>query len=197
MNSQMINRIKPPLFSLLLMLASTVLMPAWADSSSGQSAEQTVSTNEKQAALNDLFDQLAQSKSKAEATKYADQIWQHWFHTDNPEVNDLLRRVQELRRQQRNKQALIVSDRIVSRFPEYSEGWNQRATMFYVVGDLESSLADIEQTLLREPRHFGALAGRALIELAQGKRKEAEATMRKALRVHPFLSEKAILGQAV
>ncbi len=59
----------------------------------------------------------------------------------------------------------------------------------------DKSLADIEQTLAREPRHFGALAGRALIYHTLGKRDEALQAIREALEIHPFLPERALFPE--
>lgn len=146
--------------------------------------------------LNDLFAQLAAADNAAVAQTLANKIWQQWFNTDNQTVNAMLQGVMNYRRAHDLKQALILSDRIVAQFPAYSEGWNQRATLFYMLGDHQASLADIEQTLLREPRHFGALAGRASIYVLQGETEKARATLREALLLNPFISEKGILGDA-
>ncbi len=144
--------------------------------------------------LNILFASLALAVNKQEADGYVNKIWQRWFNTDNQTVNAMLQGVLHYRRDQNLKQALILSDRIVAKFPAYSEGWNQRATLFFMLGDYQASLSDIEQTLVREPRHFGALSGRASIYLIQGDRQAAVETIKEALVVNPFLNEKAILG---
>jgi tetratricopeptide (TPR) repeat protein len=91
--------------------------------------------------------------------------------------------------------ALGVLSGIVRDYPTYAEGWNQRATVYYLLRDYEDSLADIEKTLQYEPRHFGALSGRALIYLAQDKRGLAIRDISAALAVHPFLSEKALFPE--
>jgi len=57
--------------------------------------------------------------------------------------------------------ALKLLDAVVKLRPDYVEGWNRRATLYYLKNDYAHSLEDIEQVLVREPRHFGALAGSA------------------------------------
>ena len=87
-------------------------------------------------------------------------------------------------------QALPVLDDVVARAPQWAEGWNKRATLLYVLGDHDRSLADIDRTLALEPRHFGALAGLGLIRAARGENREALAALRRALAINPFLKER-------
>ena len=89
----------------------------------------------------------------------------------------------------------VSSTRSSTIIPTYAEGWNQRATLYYLIDDYEASLADIDKVLEFEPRHFGALSGRVLIYLAQGKRSEALRDMATALAIHPFLSERQLFPE--
>ncbi|MEZ5660149.1 MAG: hypothetical protein R3E83_16890 [Burkholderiaceae bacterium] len=71
--------------------------------------------------------------------------------------------------------------------PEYAEGWNQRATTYYEMGDDRRSLQDIAQTLARQPRHFGAISGRALIAIRARDPQTAIDNIEAAQRIHPFV----------
>ena len=64
--------------------------------------------------------------------------------------------------------ALKLLNELVLLAPAFPEAWNKRATVNYYLGDSTRSLADIAQTLAREPRHFGALGGLAMIFEDQG-----------------------------
>ena len=61
--------------------------------------------------------------------------------------------------------ALADIDKIIELAPDYVEGWNQRATVLFMLGRDTESVRDIQQVLRIEPRHFGALAGLGLIHM--------------------------------
>ena len=60
-------------------------------------------------------------------------------------------------------QTAIDQFTLIEAIPQFAEGWNRRATAYFIVGDFEASLRDIQQTLALEPRHFGALSGLSMI----------------------------------
>ena len=69
--------------------------------------------------------------------------------------------------------------------PEFAEGWNKRATVYYLAGEYRQSIADCAEVLKRNPRHFGALSGLGLIYMRLERYDEALAWSRKALEVNP------------
>ncbi|PYM69935.1 MAG: hypothetical protein DME03_21650, partial [Candidatus Rokuibacteriota bacterium] len=71
--------------------------------------------------------------------------------------------------------------------PEFAEGWNKRATVRYIAENYEGSIDDCEETLRRNPNHFGALSGQGLCYIAIGRHREAAVMFRRALVVHPRL----------
>ena len=68
------------------------------------------------------------------------------------------------------------------------EAWNERATVYFPIGDLSLSVKDVDRTLELEPRHFGALSGLGQIELLRGNGDAALKAFEGALRVHPGMS---------
>ena len=71
--------------------------------------------------------------------------------------------------------------------PDFAEGWNARATAYYMAGEFGPSVADIGRVLTLNPRHFGALSGLAMILEETGKPERALEVYKAALAIHPHL----------
>ena len=87
--------------------------------------------------------------------------------------------------QSRYTDAMLIFSQLIENFPGYAEGWNRRATLHYVLGNYEESIADIERVLDLEPRHFGALSGLGLVYLQQEQLSEAKQAFENLIDVHP------------
>ena len=85
--------------------------------------------------------------------------------------------------------ALDFLDRVTMLDPEFAEGWNRRATVYFLLDDYGKSIADVERTLQLEPRHFGALAGLGAMLSNLGESQRAIEAYRQALAVDPFLDK--------
>jgi tetratricopeptide (TPR) repeat protein len=85
--------------------------------------------------------------------------------------------------------AIQTFSEVIRRKPEFAEGWNKRATLYYVRGDLEKSLADCDEVMKRSPVHFGALSGYGLIYLQLGQPERALQYFERALAVDPNLDQ--------
>lgn len=147
------------------------------------------------AALDALFAELRLAPN-AEAAREIDQrIWTYWTTPSDARLAARMGEALEARRTGDIPGTIVLLTRLIEEYPEYAEAWNQRATMFYLINDFEASLADIEKVLQYEPRHFGALSGRAMIYLQQGKRALAIKDMAAALELHPFLNERQLFPE--
>ena len=147
------------------------------------------------AELDQLFALLRVAPDAEAAHEIDRRIWTIWTSPSDAGLAARMFEVAAVQSTGNVPAALRLLDKIVDDYPTYAEGWNQRATLYYLIDDYEASLADIDKVLEFEPRHFGALSGRVLIYLAQGKRSEALRDMATALAIHPFLSERQLFPE--
>ena len=145
--------------------------------------------------LDQLFAQLRLAPDEVAAREIADQIWRAWTIPSDPDLANRMRVIMGQRVMGNTPAVFEALTSLVEDYPGYAEGWNQLATTHFMTGDYEASLAAIEKVLELEPRHFGALAGRALIYRAQGKQALAVKDMAAALEIHPFLAERALFPE--
>ena len=139
--------------------------------------------------LDDLFARLGTAKAQEDGEEIVAQIWKLWQQSGSSELDAALERA-ILIMGRAPALAMPVLDDIVARAPNWAEGWNKRATVLFLMGEYDRSLADIDRVLVLEPRHFGALAGLGLIRIEKGEIREALAAFRRALAVNPFLRER-------
>ena len=135
----------------------------------------------------------AAAKSEPEAVDTARQIWDLYATAPDAQAQDLLDRgVRYLQRGQFQTSEQLLSE-LVTYCPDYAEGWNQRAFARFLDGNFDGALEDLDRTLELEPRHFGALTGRGLTFLKQGRQILGEQAIRDAMKVHPWINERRLL----
>ena len=139
--------------------------------------------------LDFLFGALKAAPDEASAKHVEARIWALWMQTPSDTAALLMMRAKAAMDAKQMDVALKLLDAVVKLRPEYVEGWNRRATLYYLQNDYTHSLEDIEQVLSREPRHFGALAGLGMIMQDLGDDRRALDAFRKALAVNPHLEK--------
>jgi tetratricopeptide (TPR) repeat protein len=139
--------------------------------------------------LDFLFGALKVAPNEASAKNVEARIWALWMQTPSDTAALLMVRAKAAMDAKQYDIALKLLDAVVKLRPDYIEGWNRRATVYYLQNDYTRSLEDIEQVLVREPRHFGALAGLGMIMMDVGDDKRALDAFRKALAVNPYLDK--------
>src|SRR3979490_1235545 len=137
--------------------------------------------------LDFLFGALKAAPDEASAKHVEARIWAIWLQTPSDTAALLMMRAKAAMDAQQADVALKLLDAVIKLRPDYVEAWNRRATLYYLRNDYARSLSDIEQVLIREPRHFGALAGLGMIMQDLGDEKRALDAFRKALAGHPHL----------
>jgi tetratricopeptide (TPR) repeat protein len=139
--------------------------------------------------LDFLFGALKAAPDEASARHVEARIWAQWLQTPSDTAALLMVRAKAAMEAQQADVALKLLDAVVKLRPDYIEGWNRRATLYYLKNDYAHSIEDIQQVLIREPRHFGALAGLGMIMQDIGDDKRALEAFRKALAVNPYLEK--------
>jgi tetratricopeptide (TPR) repeat protein len=121
----------------------------------------------------------------------SDAMWAIWHRSGRPEIDALLRRGVEAMAAQRFTDAVALFDEVIARAPDFAEGWNKRATLYYLMGEWDRSLADCEEVIRRNPIHFGALSGFGLNYLQKDDLVHAAEYFERALEVNPNLAQVA------
>lgn len=139
--------------------------------------------------LNKLFKELKGAKDLSIAQTIENKIWEIWTKHPNQKVlTDSLTIGTELMNRGEFSLAYNIFSNIVEKEPEWAEGWNKRATVLYLMNNYQSSLEDIEEVLVLEPRHFGALSGQALVYIKLGQYEKAIKSYKAAQKVYPIIA---------
>lgn len=136
--------------------------------------------------LETLFEEL-KSADESDASRIEREIWSEWSKSGSPAMDLLL---------QRGRDAIEAGDLIAAiehltaltdHAPDFAEGWNARATAYFMAGEYGPSIEDIAHTLTLNPKHFGALSGLGTIFEELGQPEKALEVYRAALAIHPHL----------
>ena len=139
--------------------------------------------------LDFLFGALKAAPDEVSAKHVEARIWAIWLQTPSDTASLLMSRAKTAVDAKQIDVAIKLLNSVIKLRPDYIEAWNRRATLYYMQNDYGRSLADIQQVLIREPRHFGALAGLGMIMQEVGDEKRALEAYRKALAVNPHLEK--------
>ena len=144
--------------------------------------------------LDELFQRLLITGDLREARTIEHLIWGIWMQSGSDTVDLLMQRSVKAMSEGRFAEGVGLLSGIVEIKPDYAEGWNKRATLYYMMGRFDESIADVEKTLALEPRHFGALAGLGLIYSQREEWSKALEAYERALAINPHLpnAEQAI-----
>lgn len=112
-------------------------------------------------------------------------LWLLWTRSGDAGIDALMAKATEEMQAGRYREAISLLNDIVAKKPDFAEGWNRRATVHYLAGDLQKSIADCDQVLKRNPGHFGALSGLGQIYLQLQDDAKALEWFRRALEVNP------------
>jgi len=135
--------------------------------------------------LGELFSELQMASSPAMASDLEARIWSIWSEAGDADIDKVYQIGTQALALGDLTTALKIFDAIVAKAPKFAEGWNKRATIYFMLDRYEDSLADIDRTLELEPHHFGALAGLGLVNIKLDRDEAALDAFERVLRVSP------------
>jgi len=138
--------------------------------------------------LDTLFIKLREATDPSAIRTLEAAIWEQWVMV--PDMNQralMMRGIAEMQ-QQELKASVETFTRLIEIAPDLSEAWNKRATAHWLMGNFPASLADICETVKREPRHFGAYSGLGMIRAEMGETARAVAAFELARKWNPHIA---------
>ena len=130
-----------------------------------------------------LFDADEEVRSTAEAA-----IWSIWGRSGDDAADHLFQAGLEQMRGGNLTAAVETFGRVIAMRPQFTEAWNKRATLYFLLGEFDLSLKDCDEVLRRNPQHFGVLAGYGQIYLRKGDLPRALDYFERALAINPNMT---------
>ena len=155
--------------------------------------------------LGDLLAELA-SPATEDWQQVEDRVIDLWSRSGSRSMDLLLERGQEALDAEDYLAALDHFTALTDHAPDFAEGWNMRATTFYLLDRYELSIADIGRTLALNPDHFGALYGLGVMLEQMGEDRDALDAYEAAYALNPHRDnaaeaierlQKAVRGQDI
>jgi len=118
-----------------------------------------------------------------------DALWALWYRADRPEHAEELQRL--MRRSSTGEgttaELLAGYEALLKKAPDFAEVYNQRAILYFRLGEWQKSAADCEKVLKLNPYHFGAAGGLAQCQMKLKRLRPALKAYRRAFRINPNL----------
>ena len=137
--------------------------------------------------LDTLFDKLQSATDPVAIQSLEAAIWEQWTMVPDPKQREMMLRGMAEMQQQQFKASVETYTGLIEVAPDLSEAWNKRATVHWLMGNFPASLADICETVKREPRHFGAYSGLGMIRAEMGENARAVAAFELARKWNPHI----------
>ncbi len=139
--------------------------------------------------LDALFAQLKKEPDPVRAEAIANQIQAEWLQSGSATTDLLMQRAAQAVAAKNNAAALDLLDQAIVLQPDFPEAWNRRATVHYAEDRYGLAIADVEETLRREPRQFASLMGLAAMQEEFGRDRQALQTYLRVLDIYPALKD--------
>ena len=145
-------------------------------------------SKDREAKLDQLFEQLKKSNNTSIALEIEMKIWSILSkHPTQEKLTQSLSKGSELMAEGELESAYKIFSTIIDSAPDWAEGWNKRATVLYLMGRYYDSLNDIDEALKLESRHFGALSGQGLVQIKLGNYEKAIKSYQAVQKIYPSI----------
>ncbi len=135
--------------------------------------------------LANLYAYLATAESEQQSRSIAVAIERLWLFADSDTIGVLMDRSARAVADKKLDLATRLLDAVVDLAPDYAEGWNRRAYVHYLNGDIERMVGDLRRCLALEPNHYRALDGLAQVLRETGQKKAALKAYERLIEIHP------------
>ena len=157
----------------------------------------TVNANERENELNNLF-KLLKNSEVSSAVEIENKIWKIWSTHPSNDANGsnltkLLAQGSFLMSSKELNKAYEIFSQIILTDPNWSEAWNKRATVLYLLGRYEQSQKDIDEVLKLEKRHFGALSGQGLVQIELQNYEKAISSYIEVQKIYPSMQSPKVM----
>ena len=137
--------------------------------------------------LDTLFAKLQTATDPTAIQSLEAAIWEQWIMVSEGSQRELMMRGIVEMQQHQLKQSVETFSKLIEIAPDLAEAWNKRATAYWLLGNFPASIADICETVKREPRHFGAYSGLGMIRAEMGEHARAAAAFELARKWNPHI----------
>jgi tetratricopeptide (TPR) repeat protein len=173
------------LFAICLAFSPTLALPhAFAAEANSLATSEDSSAESR---LDALFSDLKRERNEKSAERIAARIWEAWGRSGSASIDIMMIWSKQAMDARKFDVALDFLDQVVVLSPDFAEGWNRRATVHFMMQNYAKAMADINQTLVLEPRHFGALSGLGQILRNTGKKQLALQAWQQVLDIYPMM----------
>ena len=150
--------------------------------------------NAEQKNLDQLFQKLKSENNQNIARSIENQIWELWTtHNSDNSLTQMMSYGTILMNNRNYDEANRIFTKIINADPQWAEGWNKRATVYYYQKKYKLSQADIDKVIELENRHFGALSGQGMVQTALKNYQKAIDSYVEAHKVYPAMKTPLIM----
>jgi tetratricopeptide (TPR) repeat protein len=149
---------------------------------------------ERDSVLATLYERLAAAEDETAAKPIEESLERVWLYSGSPTVDLLFARGMQAVAQKDYDQALLFFTHVVEQAPDFTEGWNRRAFIYFQRNEVGLALGDLRRAIALDPSNFKALDGLAQVLREIGEKEAALTVLRRLVEVHPHWpgTEKAV-----